>query len=94
MVVVDLNCNLSDRDKQGRSLLELMEVYNMSNMIKQPTRVTTSLSSLIDVILTTIPRLFSTSGVFDLDLSDHKLVYTIRGHIAQDIIVDLLLKGI
>ena len=80
MVVGDLNCDLSDpdkHDKQGRALLDLMEVYNMSNMIKQPTRVTTSSSSLIDVILTTSPRLFSTSGVFDLDLSDHKLVYTI-----------------
>ena len=84
MVVGDLNCDLSNpdkHDKQGRALLDLMEVYNMSNMIKQPTRVTTSSSSLIDVILTTSPRLFRTSGVFDLDLSDHKLVYTImRAH--------------
>ena len=61
IVVGDLNCDLSDpdkHDKQGRGLLDLMEVCNMSNMIKQPTRVTTSSSSLIDVILTTSPRLF------------------------------------
>lgn len=81
MVVGNLNCDLSDpdkHDKQGRALLDLMEVYNMSNMIKQPTRVTTSSSSLIDVILTS-PHLLS--GVFDPDLSDHKLVYTImRAH--------------
>ena len=88
MVVSDLNCDLSDpdkHDKQGSGLLELLEVYNMSNMIKQPTRVTTSSSSLIDVNLTTSPHLFSMSGVFDLDLSDHKLVYTImRAHCMRD----------
>ena len=48
-----------------------MEVYNMSNMIKQATRVTNSSSSLIDVILTTSPRPFSASGVFDLDFKNH-----------------------
>ena len=39
-VVGDLNCDLSGpekHDKQGRGFLDLMEVYNMSNMIKQPT---------------------------------------------------------
>ena len=44
MVVGDLNCDVSDpdkHDKQGRALLDLMEVYNISNMIKQPTRDTT-----------------------------------------------------
>lgn len=80
IVVGDLNCDLSDpdkHDKQGRALLDLMKVYNMSNMIKEPTRVANSSSSLIDVILTTSPRLFITSGGFDLGLSDHKLVYAV-----------------
>ena len=84
VVVGDLNCDLSDPDKhskEGRAFLDLMEVYNMTNMIKQPTRVTASSSSLTDVFLTTSPRLFLTSGVFDLDLSDHQLVYVImRAH--------------
>ena len=35
------------------AILDLMEVYNMSNMINQPTRVTAVSSLLIDVFLTT-----------------------------------------
>ena len=34
-------------------------------------------SSLIDVILTNKPRSVLTSGVFDLGLSDHNLIYTV-----------------
>ena len=81
IVVGDLNCDLSDPDnhgKQARALRVLMKVYNTSNMIKQPTRVTTSSPSLIDVTLTTSLRLFITSGVFHLDLSDHKQLWFIQ----------------
>ncbi len=43
VVVGDLNCDLAGPDKnskEGRALQDLMEIYNLSNMIKQSTRVT------------------------------------------------------
>lgn len=53
----------------------------MSNLIRQPTRVTSTSSTLIDVILTNKPRSFLASGVFDLGLSDHHLIYAVtRSH--------------
>ncbi len=54
---------------------------NLANLIKQPTRVAADSSSLIDVILTNKPQSVLASGLFDLGLSDHHLVYTVmRSH--------------
>ena len=70
-ILRDLNCDISHPDKgyrEGRTLLDLMNEYNL---IREPTRVTEMSSSLIDVILTNRPRSFLTSGTFNLCLSDH-----------------------
>ena len=80
----DLNCDLSQPDncsKEGRALLDLMDGYNLANVIRQPTRVTSTSSTVIDVILTNKPRSFLVSEVFDLGLSDHHLIYAVmRSH--------------
>ena len=70
-ILRDLNCDISHPDKgyrEGRTLLDLMNEYNL---IREPTRVTEMSSSLIDVILKNRPRSFLTSGTFNLGLSDH-----------------------
>ena len=70
-ILRDLNCDISHPDKgysEGRTLLDLMNEYNL---IREPTRVTEMSSSLIDVILINRPRSFLTSGTFNLGLSDH-----------------------
>ena len=55
-----------------------MNEYNSTNLIREPTRVTATSSSLIDVILTNRPRSFLTFSIFDLGLSDYHLVYAVR----------------
>ena len=80
MLTGDLNCDLSRPDKgakDGKTLMDLMDVYGLTNLTKVPTRVVAESSSLIDVILTNKPRSVVTSGVFDLGLSDHNLIYTV-----------------
>ena len=80
MLIGDLNCDLSWPDKgakEGKTLVDFMDVYGLTNLIKVPTRVVVESSSLIDVILTNKPRSVLTSGVFDLGLSDHNLIYTV-----------------
>ena len=80
MLIGDLNCDLSRPDKgakEGKTLIDLMDVYGLTNLIKVPTRVVVESSSLTDVILTNKPRSVLTSGVFDLGLSDHNLIYTV-----------------
>lgn len=77
MLIGDLNCDLSRPDKgakEGKTLMDLMDVYGLTNLIKVPTRVVVESSSLIDVILTNKPRSVLTSGVFDLGFSDHHLI--------------------
>ena len=55
--------------------------YKLTNLIREPTRMTATSSTLIDVILTNRPRSFLTSGTLDLGLSDHHLVYAVsRSH--------------
>ena len=78
MLIRDPNCDLSRPDKgakEGKTLIDLMDVYGRTNLIKVPTRVVVGSSSLIDVILTNKPRSVLTSGVFDVSLSDHSLIY-------------------
>ena len=50
----------------------------MSNKITEPTRVTNSFASLIDVILISNPERFDLSGTMKLGISDHDLIYNIR----------------
>ena len=47
-------------------------------MIKQPTCITKDTRSTTDLFLTNYPHKFSHSGVSDLGISDHSLVYAIR----------------
>ena len=47
-------------------------------MIKQPTRITKDTRSTIDMFLTNDLQKYSLSGVSDLGISDHCLVYAVR----------------
>ena len=79
-----MNCDLLNPDggaEDGRTLIDLAEVYRLSNMIKEPTRVTNTSTTLIDVIFTSKTRSFLSSGVYDIGISDHCLVYAVmRSH--------------
>ena len=80
MLIGDLSCDLYLPDKgakEGKTLMDLMDLYGLTNLIKVPTRVVVESSSLIDVLLTNKPRSVLTSGVFDLGLSDRNLIYTV-----------------
>ena len=56
----------------------LTVLYNLEQLIKEPTRVTNTSSSLIDLILTNQPNNISNSGVIDLGMSDHSLIYVVK----------------
>ena len=82
IIAGNLNCDLLNPDsgvKDGRALIDLAEVYRSSNLIKEPTRITNTSTTLIDVIFTSKPRSFLSSGVYDI--CDHSLVYAVmRSH--------------
>ncbi|XP_048578931.1 uncharacterized protein LOC125560702 [Nematostella vectensis] len=74
----DLNLDrLRPERREGQILINLEEVFGLECLIKDPTRVTPTSDTLLDVILTNKPELFRASGVLNPEMSDHHLVYGI-----------------
>ena len=63
---------------ETRHLIELCELFQYTQLIKEPTRVTSSTKSLIDLFLTNEPVKFATSCVSPIGCSDHSLIYVSR----------------
>ena len=55
-----------------------MEQYQLTQIINDPTRITESTRSLLDVCITSSPEKIISSGVIHLGISDHSLIYAIR----------------
>ena len=71
-ILGDLNCNLLEKktifNMQTNKLNSLYELYQLSQLINEPTRVTMTTSSLIDHVVTNTPEKISHSGVVHLEL--------------------------
>ena len=81
IILGDLNCDLhtNTANSNTKKLIELLAVYQLKQLIKEPTRVTANTRTLIDVIITQLGNTNVTaSGVIHLGISDHSLVYTCR----------------
>lgn len=80
LVIGDINCNMlkSPQDSNTKKLVFLSALYNLEQLIKEPTRITNTSSTLIDLIFTNQPNNISNSGVIDLGMSDHSLIYAVR----------------
>lgn len=76
----DLNCDVikNSPDLHTRRLQFLCSLYQIEQLINEPTRVTETSSTLIDLILTNRQENISSFGVIHLGISDHSLVYAVR----------------
>ena len=61
-----------------QALLNITDIYNLKQLITEPTRITPLSSTLIDVILTNLPDNTTCSGVSHIGISDHSLIYVYR----------------
>ena len=52
-------------------------LYDMKQLITEPTRVTVTTSTLIDVILSNVSQLHVKSGVYQIGMSDHYLIFSV-----------------
>ena len=67
----DINIDLHDKKCVGyKQLTEFLDVFNLSNLIKEKTCFFKDHESLIDVILTNKPRRFINSQSFEFGVSD------------------------
>ena len=57
---------------------EILDIYDVEQLINEPTRITATSSTLIDLCLTNTPTNIVKSGVIHVSISDHSLVYMIR----------------
>ena len=77
LIAGDLNCNLLSSNVDSSSLRGLCENFNLKQLITSPTRVSRHHESLIDVIISSNPTLIKDSGVKEITISDHFLVYAV-----------------
>lgn len=82
----DLNCNMASTrlDSNTRLLCELSDIYGLQKLITEPTRITESSSSLIDVIFTNCINRIVCSGVLHVGISDHSLIYALYRKLAPE----------
>ena len=76
----DLNCDTikCPPEAHTRRLQFLSSLYQYRQLINEPTRVTRTSATLIDLILTNKEENISKSGVIHLGISDHSLVFAVR----------------
>ena len=55
--------------------MDILELFQMKQVIADPTRITSTTASLLDIIATNTPDKVKESGVIHLGISDHSLVY-------------------
>ncbi len=78
-ILGDLNANMLDTSNNAtKNLNSIMELYQLSQTINTPTRVTTTSSSLLDVCLTPTPTRLITSQVIPIAISDHYMIFVVR----------------
>ena len=76
MLAGDFNCDvLSTSSRQTRLLEEIIEEFQLIQVIQDPTRVTNNSSTLIDLILCSEAGLISNAKSLPCRVSDHHLVY-------------------
>ena len=76
----DLNCDLyvNRYDNDTRKLLSITDIYGLQQLIAEPTRITPTSATLIDVIFTNCPDKVVCSGVRHISISDHSIVFAYR----------------
>ena len=65
-------------ENHARHMSEVYNLFSFKQLIQEPTRVSLTTSSLIDHIATTCPTNNVDSGVLQVSMSDHYLVYCRR----------------
>jgi hypothetical protein len=79
MVVLmgDFNCNMLRPGSHTEKLAMVMSEYGMKQMICDPTRVTQTSDTMIDLLFCSNSDEIIQSGCLELGMSDHEMIYGI-----------------
>ena len=73
----EFNCNMLTENGLSKTIKDLCILFQMRQIIDQPTIINPYSSTLIDLILTSNPEVIVQSGVQPIGFSDHSLVYVV-----------------
>ena len=71
----DANCDLLTKNPKGEALSAFCAFVNATQLIDEPTKVTKTTRSLLVVVIVSNQGVVKSSGVLQLTISDHFLVY-------------------
>ncbi|XP_048587462.1 uncharacterized protein LOC125570205 [Nematostella vectensis] len=76
----DLNCDQTAviPDNNTNLMNNISDIYGLTQLIKEATRITENTATLLDFIYTNHPDRIACSGVSHVGISDHSLVYAYR----------------
>jgi hypothetical protein len=76
-LVGDINVDLMPgvTSVNGNKLNDIFDIFGIKQLIVDPTRTTPYSSTLIDLCVTNAPSKILNSGIIELSISDHVLVY-------------------
>ena len=75
-LIGDLNCNMLTSNPLSDKMQQLLDDYGFTQLITEPTRITSDSQTLTGIIATTHPENYGSRGVISCGVSDHMLVYT------------------
>lgn len=77
----DLNWNLDEKSSHGQEYENsIAEIYELTQHIKIPTRITAGRTSLLDIVMSNVGNI-NYSGCIDYVISDHYPIYVIKKRI-------------
>ena len=74
----DLNCNMLKSNALSSLVKDTCNITGGAQLIKSPTRVTATSSSLIDIFICTAEHFIKDCGIIKTAISDHYMLYAIR----------------
>ena len=79
LIMGDVNINLLDKKNLNcRKYTNCLNILHLIQIIQSPTRVTLNSNTLIDHALINRQEMYYQSGITDVDISDHMLIYAAR----------------
>ena len=80
ILVGDFNCDLLAVNKSTlkNRFLDTLNLFQVNQVIEEPTRITSHTQTLLDLFIANKPENIIYSGVIQLGISDHSLIYGCR----------------
>ena len=91
IIMGDTNCNFLDSSNNDtKNLKRVLSLHDLTQIIKEPTRITRMSQTLIDHGITNKPDMVHDSGVISCGISDHDVVFIERNVRAPKIKLDMV----